>query len=353
MDKLNMIIMGKTGVGKSTLINAILNEKLAPTGKGQSVTKKNKLYSKNMLLASKDNKNKSNYGYIGREVNLYDTVGLEIDQEITDMTLKEISALIIETKLKENDNDITVVLFCINSRSNRFEKCEADLIKKLMIDYEIPFFIVITQCIDNEEADIEGHIRKEIPEIRIVRVLAEDYKTRYGLINSYGIDNLLSMIMANYDGLKMNILEDKLKMLNVQKYARILEIKEKANKCIESYSNKAHEIGFIAGGCIPMIYGICIKMMEDLNVLAGIKVERIFMSKIFTNIILGIIVTPLMSIPVLSSLAASAYVKKVGENYLQALISVIYLSSDRELTNNMLMKKRLKEELLKLQNRRY
>ena len=41
----NIIIAGKTGVGKSTLINAIFGEKLAATGIGAPVTQNMKLLS--------------------------------------------------------------------------------------------------------------------------------------------------------------------------------------------------------------------------------------------------------------------------------------------------------------------
>ena len=56
MNKLNLIVMGKTGAGKSTLINAILEEDLAPTGSGQAVTKVNQVYTKENAFASQKNK---------------------------------------------------------------------------------------------------------------------------------------------------------------------------------------------------------------------------------------------------------------------------------------------------------
>lgn len=347
MNKLNMVVMGKTGAGKSTLLNAILGEKLAPTGKGQAITKENKLYSKKMLLSLGNQNNDGHYGLVGREVNLYDTVGLEIDQSITNATLEKFSDLIAEAKSNENNNDVTVVLFCVSYRSSRFETYEVDLIKKLTIDYEIPFFIVLTQCIDDEEGELGLQIRKELPEIRVVRVLAEDYKIKGGVVDAYGIDELLRIAICNYDDLKIKILEHKLEVLSTQRDSKIQELKEKGKRSIEFYSDKALKIGVIPVGCIPIVHGMCIKMIVNLNKMVGLDGTKRFASDIFADAVVGVIVTPFMAVPLFSAVIASAYISSVGEAYLNSLMVVIGKSKDSDLVNNELMAQRIKEELKK------
>ena len=347
MNKLNMVIMGKTGAGKSTLLNAILGEKLAPTGKGQAITKENKLYSKKMLLPLGKKNNDGHYSLVGREVNLYDTVGLEIDQSITNATLEKLSDLIAEAKSNENNNDVTIILFCVSYRSSRFETYEVDLIKKLTIDYEIPFLIVLTQCIDDEEGELGIQIRKELPEIRVVRVLAEDYKIKGGVVDAYGIDALLRTAICNYDDLKIKILEDKLRLLTTQRDNKIQELKEKGKRSIESYSDKALKIGFIPVGCIPIVHGMCIKMLVDLNRMVGLDETKGFATDIFADAVVGVIATPFMAVPLFSSIVASAYITAVGETYLDSLMAVIGKSKDSDLVNNELMAKRIKEEINK------
>jgi GTP-binding protein EngB required for normal cell division len=70
---LNIIVAGKTGVGKSTLINAIFREKLAETGMGKPVTRHmRKLTKKGVPLA------------------IYDTRGFELGKEVQAEVKKEI-----------------------------------------------------------------------------------------------------------------------------------------------------------------------------------------------------------------------------------------------------------------------
>ena len=62
---LNIIVAGKTGVGKSTLINAVFKDKLAETGMGKPVTTHmRKITKKGVPLA------------------IYDTRGFELGKEV-------------------------------------------------------------------------------------------------------------------------------------------------------------------------------------------------------------------------------------------------------------------------------
>lgn len=347
MKNIDLIVMGKTGSGKSTLINAVLDEDLAPTGTGQAITKKNEVYSKKMMLPIGDTKY-GQYGMIGCQINMYDTVGLEIDKSITDQTLEEIKKHIEKTKSKMSADDMHLVWFCVNNRSSRFESYELDLIRKLSIDHEIPFVIVLTQCFSDKEGELEEQIRKNLPEVSRCRILAKDYSTRGGVIFAYGLQELIRTSINDYKSLKVNIIERKIDSLDKNREERIKNIEIWGNRIIGDYESKATKIGFIPGGCIPIIHGMCIKMIADLNSIAGFKSGKNFADEIFVDAVVGLIATPFMVVPLLSAAVASAYVQTIGESYLKALISVIHLSSDRELANNELMKKRLKEELSKL-----
>ena len=111
MDTLNIVIMGKTGAGKSTLLNAIIEEDIAPTGSGgQAVTKENVIYSRKLLLPLGTEKDGGRYGLTGKQVNLYDTVGLEIDKSITHKRLKKHSSSL--QRLVIMKKKLILPLFC-------------------------------------------------------------------------------------------------------------------------------------------------------------------------------------------------------------------------------------------------
>lgn len=346
LDRLNIVIMGKTGAGKSTLLNAIIEEDIAPTGTGQAVTTENAVYSRKLLLPLGKKSAIGRYGLIGKQVNLYDTVGLEIDKKITNRTLEEIQHFITKARDNEEESDITVILFCVNYRSSRFEKYEMDLIKTLSIDYEIPFVIALTQCIDDNEGELEKQLKKDLPEIPVTRILAKDYKIRRGIIvKAFGITELLRSAILDYDSSKIFILETKLLKLEKEREKRIEQLRGNGQCYIDNYSDKAMKVGMAPIACVPIIHGMCIKMLIDLNGLVGINSAKSFAENIFADAIIGIIVTPFMAVPLLSAGIASAYISAVGEAYLDALISVIGLSMDWELKNNALMAKRITEEL--------
>lgn len=336
--KVNIVIMGQSGNGKSTIVNAIMGKYVAPAGKGTTVTTKNQVYSTSYKI------NQTMY-----DLNLYDTVGIELSDKTTQDTLSDIERQLKESQKSSSSPDVNIVWFCINHRSSRFQDFEVDLIRELSYNYEIPFVIVMTQCFDNQVGKLEGDIRLELPEVNTFRVLAEDYPLRGGtVINAYGLDDLLKLSILDYNKLKVRVLETKLS--DIQKDLHISEwyinkYEKEAKECVEKHVESAKEIGWLPVGCIPFIHGICIKMVAELHQIYGMPSSKSFAEDIFANVVVGLISTLFMSVPILSAGVACAYVSAVGEEYSKTLSNVMQQSRYGELQDQRLMTVRIKREL--------
>ena len=348
MKKIRIIIMGKTGVGKSTIINAVLGEEKAKIGDGAAITRENKVYDCKRMVDFSDLNSPGGYSKVNYEISLYDTVGLEVDSRITRDTLSKIKEHIKEAKKKSSDEDVNIVWFCINERSNRFETYEADLIKQLSNEFEIPFVIVLTKCISKKSGKLAEEIQNKMPNIPIRRILASDYEFDDDvIIKAYGLEELLSMSINDYYAYRIQVVDSIIDELSKQSDAKIKEIEKKGNACIIKYTEAAGKIGRIPGGCIPFVHSKCIKMISDLNSIGGLSRDKDYASEIFDDIIVGIVMAPFMALPFISKLAAESYLESVGENYLKAMINVISQSSKAELNDKKLVKERMRQQLKK------
>ena len=120
---------------------------------------------------------------------------------------------------------------------------------------------------------------------------------------------------------------------------------KKANACIVAHSKQAIAISFVPLVSIPLIHGICVKMIVQLNGIFGIPTDKRFDSEIFSDILTGIVIAPAMAVPVLGAGVAHIYIKSIGECYAQAVSTVLNSIGGEELKNRIQLADRIKNEL--------
>lgn len=126
LGRFNLAIFGKTGVGKSTLVNAIFGTDIAETGVGKPVT------AHTTLHVRED-------GRLG----VYDTRGLEVGVD-TRAVLHDLEDHLRATRKKPLSEQIHVAWYCVRAGDRRFEDTEAKFVEALRAT-GLPVMLVLTQ----------------------------------------------------------------------------------------------------------------------------------------------------------------------------------------------------------------
>lgn len=247
----NIIIAGKTGVGKSTLINAAFRDNLAETGMGTPITQHTKLIERDDM-----------------PLRIYDTVGLELTETTKQETIKNIHE-IIQHNLDRADPDkfIHCMWYCVQANSDRLEQSEQDLI--IDIAKKIPVILVITKAYLKKHAkDFAALLDSwNMPVKKICIVLAQSYEEET-VFKAYGVNELIETTL--------NILPDTAQdaFINAQSFVAL------KNKLAMEVVNETMTLAFGAGfvpvpvADIVMFVPTEVSMMVRITNIYGLKMTK-------------------------------------------------------------------------------
>lgn len=291
LKKLNIIVVGKSGVGKSTLINSLFRDKIAETGLGRPITTEiRKIEKKDYPMA------------------IYDTPGFELSEGQQAKVKEEIIEL-IHKGLATGDinNAIHCIWYCINVGGNRtFDQTEINWLKELIEKNKVtkvPIIVVLTQaCPKTKGKQMQTLVEKEnLDIIKVIPVLAQDmdFDGEY-VAKAYGLDQLVDIMSEALP----EELQDTLQ--NVQK-ASLKSKKKRSRAVVAAASAVAFGEGFIP---IPF---------SDVAVLIPTQITMI--ASITTNFGMSISKSVIMSF--ISSTIGTAGTTILGKSMVSNLFKLI------------------------------
>ena len=237
---LNILVLGPTGVGKSTLINSILQLSWffsAKTGSSKATTKKFDEYT----------------SFRRKGIRLIDSRGIELDPENGIEKLFNETVKLIENKELENNPDkfIHCIWYCITgSRLQEVEKKFLEKISKIYTGSNLPIIVVYTQpSIKKFIKAVENEIKLIDKRLPFLDVNAINMKIGDNhIIKPYNLEKLIEISRERISkAVKSNVACSIRKMIfnyisnNIDKNKDEILQKIKNNENIYNIYNKSNE----------------------------------------------------------------------------------------------------------------
>lgn len=326
LEKLNVMILGKTGVGKSTLINNMFNESLADTGIGKPVTQKiRKIEKPDFPLA------------------IYDTPGLELGGEFAIESLIEEVSEEIDKGFHSGDINqaIHCIWYCISTPSHRIEQAEINFLKEFherAKGYNIPVIVVLTKSYSKSDAKalIKEIEQENLPIVNIVPVLAENFELNEEYTaKAYGLDRL-SEVMNN-------AIPESVQKTFIAVQKSNMKLKRDRARYLVTLSSATAAAS--AATPIPFSDALVlvpnqVAMLAGITAIFGLPIEKAMLTAIISSTIgtagttvLGrsVVANLLKMIPgvgsiaggLISSSTAAALTAALGEAYIQIMVMII------------------------------
>jgi uncharacterized protein (DUF697 family)/GTP-binding protein EngB required for normal cell division len=171
----NILIIGQTGVGKSTLINAVFRKRLAEERTGRPVTK---------VVQRFEDPNVP--------VTLYDSKGVELGAS-KNRVIRDFKRIISKSRKAAPEQHIHLLWYCMDAGQTRVQDYDIEIIRALAD--EVPVVLVFTQTIDDDRADALAQTVRDadlpIESGEPVRTLAQARRIGGQTLQPHGLEELV------------------------------------------------------------------------------------------------------------------------------------------------------------------
>lgn len=261
----NILISGQTGVGKSTLINAVLRIPVAEEGTGKPVTQHVQRYRKE-----------------GVPVTIFDTPGIELGDAKTDI-IREYKKTIAESRSGKPEDLIHVAWYCVDAGQSRVQDYDLEIVRALADELEV--ILVLTQCVDDVRAgELESVLAAEKLPVRgePIRTLAKPRTLMDRTLPARGLEELVARTN--------DILPEAVRRAFANAQGVVISLKAtEARKVIAASTTAAAAVGATP---IPvpdavLLLPLQLGMLARISVVFGIDVSRDHIGELIKGLVGG------------------------------------------------------------------
>ena len=181
LERISVVLTGKSGVGKSTLINCFLKTN-APEGTKKVITLETKVYKNEkeypFLILTDTRGHELNKEYNPEKIKdeIINTIQAEKETKFMDY-IKNLWNFISNNKESENNNfnkHYHCIWYCVHS--NELDSTEISALDKLINNtHKIPLIVFFTHAlIKNDINKMRNQIKSIFPDLKFIKVLARD-----------------------------------------------------------------------------------------------------------------------------------------------------------------------------------